>query len=419
MIAIERHQLDARARERWRVALGAAPIASSGVVTAESAWLLCASTAVLVGLAVLPCLWRASPTLGAGGVVIVALALLPLTLRAVVRRARRQRSWPNGRFLFSWGYAEIEDDVIRVAPSAELRVSLGRAFAGQPEVDIRGQGWRRAILIDPRDADRIAARLARFRPEPLPSVNEGYREVPAITGTRLSPSRWPPDAVLAVGVAFGALGLVGVMIVAGARGRERADLDLRVREALASQINEPYARAFPPTASRPLPHVEISLDACSPVDAASVARGIGVLDPWAAVWPSTTVDEAGMLHGVSDPAVRAVCAFERDARNAVELVATVRLYAHRVTRLRREARVTMEDALAAALACTDRPLPRTPAFTARAMLAYARAVIERDVLPEPSPERHRSTWALCISDASRGTSLRDVPFDPAEGPADP
>ncbi len=167
MIEVVRSRLDARERHRWERALAKAPILAERAPRARGPFLVavtsaCLTLAMLLLIAVDGAWNRGELALGAltaGGLMLVG------QVGAWMWREARS-AWPSGRFLFSWGYVEVEHDRLRYVDARAIEPEIT-----EEGVTLRAGAWstqfRGAIdgsMLAPLGAPRIAG--------------DGYREGP-------------------------------------------------------------------------------------------------------------------------------------------------------------------------------------------------------------------------------------------------
>jgi hypothetical protein len=221
VIEVVRRRLDARERHRWSEALARRPIASARPPAARGPQAVAtACAAVYVAIVFVIAAGRAATAIGVG--VIGALASGGAALVALAGAAawRQYRSaWREGRFLFPWGYVEVEADRARYVPAAELDC----AIEGDTLI-VRG-----ADVDTTFDASepRVRAALASLGAPHPARVDEGYRDGPraiagaVIRGARVSPVTRMVAALLAAALA-GAVAADLVPSVAPARSHAHA-----------------------------------------------------------------------------------------------------------------------------------------------------------------------------------------------------
>ncbi|MFO0681272.1 MAG: hypothetical protein U0234_04435 [Sandaracinus sp.] len=275
-----RGALDERARARLDAALAEPPIFASPTSVAErelfafGVWLGASSLVVL----------------GAPARVAVSLAALALAFVArrawVAARAARAR-WPEGRFLFRWGYAEVAGDVLTILPAEALDVEVIRRGPWPYAVAVRARdapGWDVRFLL-PRPDERAVPRRALSALGTLGASDEGasYREgrTPLPVG-RARRARVPAPLVELFGAATLA---VGIAIA----GRAIPVPRVLVRNLHAVSVRAEASPAEPTSARRFRSHWGYTLR-CETCTAWSFLDG-EVFTPFAA-WP-----DGGRLRG--------------------------------------------------------------------------------------------------------------------------
>lgn len=174
------------------MALGRTPILAARerrargpvLVALWSAYLYVAMLAVILGEGAFGVGQGLLAALAAGGTVL-------LVHTAVwAWRASRAR-WPAGRFLFTWGYVEVEHDRLRYVAASELAHEVIDDGLGRSIVALRASGFASSFVVA-RDAVPREA-LARLGQPSPPPVLDGYRDAPWVIegppAPRFRPSR--------------------------------------------------------------------------------------------------------------------------------------------------------------------------------------------------------------------------------------
>lgn len=188
MIEVVRRRLDARARYRWHVALAQEPILADPAPPPARGPRLAAMTSAFVYVAmVLVILAEDAFAIGRGVLWALTLGGVALVGRRALWMWRDQRSrWPSGRFLFRWGYVEIEHDTLRYVPAGELTCAIEQTDLGVTGVSVRAGSWSAWFGVPAdEDDDALGAALARVG-EPQPALLvDGYRDAPwVVEGSR-------------------------------------------------------------------------------------------------------------------------------------------------------------------------------------------------------------------------------------------
>lgn len=187
-LEIRRSRLDERDRQRVAAALAQPPILweDDAPPDREGAASALGLGALLVGLSLLPSSYASVFAL------LGALALVYVARRAYVIARWPRLRWRSGRYLFPWGYAEVEADVLFVRRGEDLELAV-----------IEHEGRPVALRVQPRGAPESAIELPLRRVSPrAPSLEHlhsgrfgapgaGYRTGGALPPGRPIGVRWP------------------------------------------------------------------------------------------------------------------------------------------------------------------------------------------------------------------------------------
>lgn len=155
-----------------------------------------------------------APSASSAMLASTTLALVYLARRTAVRvRARRAR-WPQGRFLYRWGLADVTGDVLVLLPPEALAIEILRRGPWPVEVWVRPRdvsGWGAAFPLARADERAVPrAELAAIAGTGLGTTPTGYREGrPRVPGGRARRIHAPPLAIDALLAASAALLLAG------------------------------------------------------------------------------------------------------------------------------------------------------------------------------------------------------------------
>ncbi len=184
MIQIERYRLDPRERDRWRDALAAQPIVSRRAFWTEPEVLVFVGLAWLAVVAVTFGPWLDDPSpLAIGTLRVLATGAAVITFRAAFHMdVTRADGWPEGRFLFAWGFVEVEREIARIVPASELRIGVRPRRGLLPVRLVLGDAaWSTTIAIDTGELARVVAALGDDHR--LERIAHGYRDArPPIDG---------------------------------------------------------------------------------------------------------------------------------------------------------------------------------------------------------------------------------------------
>jgi hypothetical protein len=194
VIELAHGQLDPRDRERWREAL------SRKAAVARPTWRMEIEPLLFVAL-----LWLAAylatfgPLTGAVSRwaidairLVSGAAWIAVLVYSERMRRLRESAWPSGRFLFSWGYAEVERDVMRIVPMDELELDVRRRWpvVGRTQLRLCADRWSTDLFVDAPELVAVAALLDHTGRRGLVLAPEGYRDgQPTIDGPRVAPRR--------------------------------------------------------------------------------------------------------------------------------------------------------------------------------------------------------------------------------------
>jgi hypothetical protein len=282
VIELVRSQLDDREQRRWQAALAQLPIVARRRPRMDPELWLFGATLWIAPFVLTFERWS-TPLWWVLVLRGVATAAWLLSARGALRSyLARGAVWPRGRFLFRWGYAEIDDDVLRVMPMQDLAHEIRGRFLGMGPIRLRlrAAGWSAALTLHADEVERVATALEETGTARVAIGHEGYRDAtPAIEGPR---ARWrPPEAMREMAWAMAA-GVLGVAIPAtfveaptrqetpGAAHADGDAEDVRVEPPGEAIFREPYASAILPASGEAWnPAVLVDIGPC--MDTADVA----------------------------------------------------------------------------------------------------------------------------------------------------
>ena len=387
VIELDRERLDPRARERWRVALSRRPLVSHRAWRLEIEILVFALLLWSAPYVVTFSPWSAELAWGVDAVRALSAGVWLLLLRSALV-ARRRPAWPEGRFLYPWGYVEIERDVMRVVPIDALKISVrGRRF---PLDSVR-------LTMTEGDATKSLRVTADELPALLEATEEGtdtaldrttlgYREAPLpIEGPRAA---WPLAAwrrelgwaALAAMVGVGMPHLLGVDVVRPSRiAAPVVTASFRNEEGLRPAYASLLAwrtDAF---------HVVTDLGGCSasPTVTRSVESYLEQALETPRLAPARPVSWVAPLTATTQ--IRARCTWIVDPTQGTFAHADAQwnLQHHAEPLLRRHVSVSVDDVLSAMSSCGAERLDVSPRALAEASGALLRALIATDAFIDP------------------------------------
>lgn len=390
-------RLDAAEKERWRALLAEPPLVHRPAVwlDPELAILVCAILVfVALLLATFDPLAHAPPwlVLAARGV-LAALMLACLRVALFLRRAGS--AWTNGRALHTWGYVEIEHDVLRAIPMADLELELrGRRLGvGPVRLTLHSGRWTRTLALAPAELARIAQHLeAGVHADLAQTAYRGGDRVLVGTATprRLSRRSWD-------------VALVGL--------------------GTAVLLALPRLPEAPPTASAPVPvpvasstverpALSYDLGGCAPsyVVVSSIASYLALGLERRHLGPASTAPLAPVReHAAGTRVLRARCTWQVDPSTGLFSHADARWDVMPPGGARSVARATVrtDDVLGVITGCERLP-PRvrlSPLTLARASAALLQQTIALDLryaaeVPEASP-----ALSLCVAERAQAVRV--------------
>lgn len=418
MLSIDRRSLAARERKRWRLALASTPIVARPRPPAGdlAALGLLVASGLLLGtiVAELEGAWYLARALSVG---------LSITLAAAVRwwwreAGRSRDAWTEGRFLYAWGYVEIDGDILTLRPAAALSAVLHEAQGERAVLACETEAWASSFVLAAGEIDGVRARLARLGTEQAPlGVAHGYRD--AAAGAPLPPlargRRAIARAIEALGLVLFALAVVaGTGLWSGAV-RDVRDRPLTSSETelqLGAEVLDVLRERFGAT-----PAVDVDLSRCVPRsgDAALTVMRRRVALPQALQILAPPFVLPGHLHTWSRTGARArlyaTCSLRR-LRHDIALDARWTLVIDGERVRERTATISADQALAARLACRRAPLPGALATTLETTLLFGAAVVQQDVLrvPRGVPVAVPREELSCMLDAAARWPVRVVPL---------
>jgi hypothetical protein len=280
VIELARSQLDEREQQRWGAMLAQTPLVVTRAWWSDPELPTLAATLCLAPyvLTFAPFALEAQPAL-AFGVRALAAAVWLLSARACARGWRaRDASWPTGRFLFPWGYAEVERDVLRMVPLAELRHEIrGRTLGvGTIKICLRAGRWSTVLPLSADEVERVAMAFEDVSSALVPFHAGGYRD--SVRTRRSAGAPWARRSGGVRELAWAALAaIVGAAV-------PPATAELAAMANAAPVIHRPWrneeglraswvALLHPRLDQEAHPHVSIELGQCSnaPVIVSTVA----------------------------------------------------------------------------------------------------------------------------------------------------
>jgi hypothetical protein len=399
VIELVRSQLSQRDRQRWDAALAEPPIlARPWWIDPELAIFGAALFVVPYALTFEP--WAITPLVEASLRSLAAAGWLVCVRASLFASRARSGAWPTGRFLYRWGYAQVEDGVLRLVPMHELACEIrGRTLGVGPiRLRLKSGGWSAALHLHADEVEHVATSLEDAGLARLELLTAGYRELPApVLDGRRAPWRVPRAArELGLALVAGAMGVLLPSVVASSEATtERAPRVTLPAPAEAPPdapstdgLRAPYAQALRPREGELRPAVSIELERCtpSPVVNASVA---GYLEL------ALTTHNLGVAHTfipvlaprpAMEARVWADCSWEVDPVNGTLLRAVARwgLSREGETLLERRAVVAIDDVIRIvdALRPSTREVALAPAGLASLSLLLMEGVIRRDVFED-------------------------------------
>jgi hypothetical protein len=410
VIEVARSSVDAREEARW-----AAMFARRPVVSRPSEWVdpVLLWFVMLIWLAmfigsfgpweILQHPWRAMFVRIVGAVGAVG------SLRATVRMSRASRArWPRGRFLYAWGYAEIDDDVARIVPIESLRTTLRPRWLGVGPLRmlLASNALSTSFHLDAAELARVADWMDAGDASRFDDSSGGYRATPRRIAGRPAPWRFPAIArELAWAGAVAMLGLATSDVVA-------ASAKATHHRAPRAHATRPALRFLYEDALRGREDdLAFDLDACSPtrIVISTVANYLLLALDDPRLGPARPHALPIFRASDTDARIWSRCSWQvaraQGTLDHVDLEWGLSLD----DRVEVERRATIDASMVVGMVRDCRLFERTlgisPDGLARASASLARAVIDFDVLASRSPA---SVGDACIDTHARRIAIIDA-----------
>ena len=366
---------------------------------------------------------RSAPSIAVLSVRVLAAVATAACGRAALWMWRaRDAKWPNGRFLYAWGYAEIEHDTLRAVPIGDLSIELTGSWRGVGPIRLRlsDEAWSTVMHVAAAELDGVA-RVLETKADDFSRA--GYRDgVAKIEGAparrRLSRARRELAWVCLIAlIATGAPLALRFETRRALEPMHPVELTSNQRRSLVERtgLSETYIAAIAaPSVVAGEPRLATEIDGCSP-------RGI-VVDTVASYLtlaltrPRLGPARPGALPVFPDRSsptrVWARCAWQVDTRSGMFSHAEARwgLDVRGQRTVERRAIVDVGDVLDTIARCggVDARLEVSPQGLAFASLHLLRATIARDLFAEPDAVLGATPLAACIAPRLGGITVARV-----------
>jgi len=340
-------------------------------------------------------------------------ALACALVRAAIGLVRRPR-WPEGRFLYTWGYAEIAHDVLRVVPIDELAIEARGATLGRVRVILRATDFRTTLWLAASELGGLERALEIRGDADAERWTLGYRDAPPRiegrrVGRRLSrgirEASWALAAAT-VGVALAHFVWLAVptpppVIAAPAPVYENAD---GLRPAFAAEL----------IGRTDVSHVDVDFGGCSServvIQTIESYLTLGLARPL--LGPARPGELPLPRRAQSPTRIRSLCSWEVDRTHGTlsHAEARVRLEHHGEPLIEHVVRVDTNDVLSAITRCglarsfdlSPRTLAVVSSTLLRSAVAYDAFVDPEDALASRGASRASSG---CLGEVARGLEI--------------